>query len=142
MEIGIVGLSCRGGNVSPQLIRAGPSAWSSTAVLLDTADTARLWRYSSIISSWLPDLPAAALAETADLSNFSAEVRDSSDERWSIQAAVEKAVLASVLYARFRSRSPNTFSEELLSSVRFQSGDDVEAPRAPDHKAAEPEAWG
>ncbi|MCO6417400.1 decarboxylating 6-phosphogluconate dehydrogenase [Siccirubricoccus sp. KC 17139] len=97
---------------------------------LDTADIAELWRRGSVVSSWLLDLSAAALAEDADLSNFHGEVQDSGEGRWTVQAAIEEAVpalvLSASLYARFRSRSSNTFGEKLLSAMRFQFGGHVE----------------
>jgi 6-phosphogluconate dehydrogenase len=100
---------------------------------LDAADVAEVWRRGSVVSSWLLDLSAAALAENADLSNFTGEVQDSGEGRWTVQAAVEEAVPAPVLsaslYARFRSRSGNTFGEKLLSAMRFQFGGHIETPR-------------
>ena len=72
---------------------------------LDLADIAVVWRHGSVISSWLLDLTAAALAENATLSNFSGVVQDSGEGRWTVQAAIEEAVPAEVLtaalYARF-----------------------------------------
>ena len=109
---------------------------------LDAADIAEVWRRGSVVSSWLLDLSAAALAEDADLSDFSGEVQDSGEGRWTIQAAIEEAVPAPVLtaslYARFRSRSSNTFGDKLLSAMRFKFGGHVEAPRPPEHKSAAP----
>ena len=109
---------------------------------LDAADVAEVWRRGSVVSSWLLDLAAEALAGDADLSDFSGEVQDSGEGRWTIQAAIEEAVpvpvLSASLYARFRSRSSNTFGERLLSAMRFEFGGHVEAPRPPEHKVAEP----
>jgi 6-phosphogluconate dehydrogenase len=100
---------------------------------LDTADIAEVWRRGSVVSSWLLDLSAAALAEDAELSNFTGEVQDSGEGRWTVQAAIEEAVPAPVLsaslYARFRSRTGNSFGEKLLSAMRFQFGGHVETPR-------------
>ncbi len=97
---------------------------------LDIADVAEVWRRGSVISSWLLDLTAAALAENESLSNYSGEVSDSGEGRWTIEAAVEEAVpvpvLAASLFARFRSRSGNTFGEKLLSAMRFKFGGHVE----------------
>ena len=101
---------------------------------LDPADIAEVWRRGSVVSSWLLDLSAAALAQDAELSGFSGEVQDSGEGRWTVQAAVEEAVAAPVLsaslFARFRSRSGNTFGEKLLSAMRFQFGGHVEQPHA------------
>jgi len=100
---------------------------------LDLADIAEVWRHGSVISSWLLDLTAAALAENATLSNFSGVVEDSGEGRWTVQAAIEQAVPAEVLtaalYARFRSRQDHTFAERVLSAMRFKFGGHVE-PKA------------
>ena len=97
---------------------------------LDLADIAEVWRHGSVISSWLLDLTAAALAENATLSNFSGVVQDSGEGRWTVQAAIEEAVPAEVLtaalYARFRSRQDHTFAERVLSAMRFKFGGHVE----------------
>ena len=100
---------------------------------LDIADIAEVWRRGSVISSWLLDLTAAALAENETLSNYSGEVSDSGEGRWTVEAAIEEAVpvpvLSASLFARFRSRSGNTFGEKLLSAMRFKFGGHVE-PKA------------
>jgi 6-phosphogluconate dehydrogenase len=97
---------------------------------LDLADIAEVWRRGSVITSWLLDLSADALAADGDLSRFSGAVEDSGEGRWTIEAAIEEAVPANVLsaalYARFRSRSQNTFGEKLLSAMRFGFGGHVE----------------
>ena len=98
----------------------------------DLADIAEVWRHGSVISSWLLDLTAAALAENATLSDFSGVVEDSGEGRWTVQAAIEQAVPAEVLtaalYARFRSRQEHTFAERVLSAMRFRFGGHVEPP--------------
>ena len=100
---------------------------------LDIADIAEVWRRGSVVSSWLLDLTASALAENDSLSNYSGEVSDSGEGRWTMEAAIEEAVpvpvLAASLFARFRSRSGNTFGEKLLSAMRFKFGGHVE-PKA------------
>ncbi|MGH6857560.1 MAG: phosphogluconate dehydrogenase (NAD(+)-dependent, decarboxylating), partial [Methylocella sp.] len=82
---------------------------------LDLADIAEVWRRGSVISSWLLDLAAMALAEDANLANFTGAVEDSGEGRWTVDAAVEEAVpanvLAASLFARFRSREEHTFSD-------------------------------
>src|SRR6478609_7851499 len=89
---------------------------------LNVADIAELWRRGSVIGSWLLDLTAMALAENPDLSNFSGFVEDSGEGRWTINAAIEEAVpaevLSAALYARFRSREQESFSDKLLSAMR------------------------
>jgi 6-phosphogluconate dehydrogenase len=97
---------------------------------LDLADVAEVWRRGSVISSWLLDLAAAALAEDQRLAGFSGFVQDSGEGRWTIMAANEEAVPAEVisaaLYARFRSRREHTFAEKLLSAMRKGFGGHVE----------------
>ena len=99
----------------------------------DLADIAEVWRHGSVISSWLLDLTAAALAENPTLSNFSGVVQDSGEGRWTVNAAIEEAVPAEVLtaalYARFRSRQEHTFAERVLSAMRFKFGGHVEPPQ-------------
>ena len=74
---------------------------------LNLPDIAEVWRRGSVIGSWLLDLTAMALAEDAELSQYSGVVQDSGEGRWTINAAIEQAVPAEVLtaalYARFRS---------------------------------------
>ena len=97
---------------------------------LDMADIAEVWRRGSVVSSWLLDLTASALAENDTLSEFSGHVSDSGEGRWTIEAAIEEAVpvpvLSAALYTRFRSRSENTFGEKLLSAMRNKFGGHVE----------------
>jgi 6-phosphogluconate dehydrogenase len=97
---------------------------------IDVADTAEVWRRGSVITSWLLDLTAAALAEDAELAAYSGHVEDSGEGRWTVQAAIEEAVPAEVLtaalYARFRSRQEHTFAEKVLSAMRKGFGGHVE----------------
>ena len=97
---------------------------------LNLTDVAEVWRRGSVISSWLLDLSAIALAENPSLENFSGFVDDSGEGRWTIDAALEEAVPANVLsaslYARFRSREEHSFGEKLLSAMRSKFGGHVE----------------
>ena len=97
---------------------------------IDVADVAEVWRRGSVITSWLLDLTAAALAEDAALAGYSGHVEDSGEGRWTVQAAIEEAVPAEVLtaalYARFRSRQDHTFAEKVLSAMRKGFGGHVE----------------
>ena len=96
----------------------------------DLADIAELWRRGSVVSSWLLDLTAMALAENPTLSNFAGVVADSGEARWTIQAALEETVpvelLSAALYTRFRSRQPHTFAEKVLSAMRQKFGGHLE----------------
>ncbi len=98
---------------------------------LDVADIAEVWRRGSVVSSWLLDLTALALAENETLSNFTGGVADSGEGRWTIEAAIEEAVpvpvLSASLFARFRSRQMNTFADKLLSAMRAKFGGHAEA---------------
>jgi 6-phosphogluconate dehydrogenase len=100
---------------------------------LDVADIAEVWRRGSVVASWLLDLTAIALAEDADLKEFSGYVEDSGEGRWTIQAAIEEAVpaevLSAALYTRFRSRQDHTFAEKILSAMRKQFGGHQEPRR-------------
>jgi 6-phosphogluconate dehydrogenase len=100
---------------------------------LDLADIAEVWRRGSVVSSWLLDLSAIALAEDPDLKEFSGYVEDSGEGRWTIQAAIEQAVpaevLSAALYTRFRSRQDHTFAEKVLSAMRKQFGGHQEPPK-------------
>jgi 6-phosphogluconate dehydrogenase len=97
---------------------------------LDLPDIAELWRRGSVITSWLLDLTATALAADEDLAHYSGVVQDSGEGRWTVMAAVEEAVSADVLsaalYARFRSRQEHTFAEKILSAMRKGFGGHAE----------------
>jgi len=99
---------------------------------LDLADVAELWRRGSVVSSWLLDLSAMALAESPDLAGYTGFVQDSGEGRWTITAALEEAVpadvLAASLFARFRSRQEHTFGEKMLSAMRQKFGGHLERP--------------
>jgi 6-phosphogluconate dehydrogenase len=97
---------------------------------LNIPDIAEVWRRGSVVSSWLLDLTASALAENDTLTEFTGHVADSGEGRWTIEAAVEEAVpaevLAAALFTRFRSRQQHTFAEKMLSAMRFGFGGHVE----------------
>jgi 6-phosphogluconate dehydrogenase len=97
---------------------------------LNMGDIAEVWRRGSVISSWLLDLTASALAEDEHLQKFSGFVEDSGEGRWTINAALEEAVpvnvLAAALFTRFRSREEHTFGEKALSAMRFGFGGHLE----------------
>jgi 6-phosphogluconate dehydrogenase len=100
---------------------------------IDVAEVAEVWRRGSVITSWLLDLTAAALAKDPDLKTFSGHVEDSGEGRWTVLAAVEEAVpaevLTSALYTRFRSRQEHTFAEKVLSAMRKGFGGHEEPNR-------------
>jgi 6-phosphogluconate dehydrogenase len=93
---------------------------------LDLAAIAEVWRRGSVISSWLLDLTAAALAQNPELSQFSGRVSDSGEGRWTLKAAIDESVPAPILSTaigeRFASRGEGDFADRLLSAMRFQFG--------------------
>ena len=97
---------------------------------IELADVAEVWRRGSVISSWLLDLTAQALASDPKLEGFDGYVEDSGEGRWTVMTAVEQAVPATVLsaalYARFRSREEASFSDRVLSAMRKGFGGHVE----------------
>jgi 6-phosphogluconate dehydrogenase len=97
---------------------------------LNLPDIAEVWRRGSVVSSWLLDLTAIALAENPTLAEYTGFVQDSGEGRWTIQAAIDEAVpvdvLSAALYTRFRSRQVHTFAEKMLSAMRQQFGGHIE----------------
>jgi 6-phosphogluconate dehydrogenase len=92
----------------------------------DVLAITELWRRGSVISSWLLDLTAAALVESPDLAEYNGRVSDSGEGRWTVQAAVEIGIPASVLtaalYTRFQSQGNGDFANKLQSAMRKQFG--------------------
>jgi 6-phosphogluconate dehydrogenase len=101
---------------------------------LNLADIAEVWRRGSVVSSWLLDLTAMALAENPTLSEYTGYVNDSGEGRWTIQAAIDEAVpvdvLSAALFTRFRSRQEHTFAEKVLSAMRQKFGGHLEPSTA------------
>ena len=99
---------------------------------INLPDVAEVWRRGSVISSWLLDLGAIALAKDASLTHYDGRVADSGEGHWTIEAAMEEAVpahvLSAALFARYRSRVESTFGDKLLSAMRFGFGGHVETP--------------
>ena len=93
---------------------------------LDLAQIAEIWRYGSVVRSWLLDLTAAALEESGDLAGIQAYVDDSGEGRWTVEESIELAVpipvIAASLQARFRSRQSEPFGAKLLAAMRNQFG--------------------
>ena len=100
---------------------------------LNLPDIAEVWRRGSVISSWLLDLSALALAKDHTLDHFEGHVADSGEGHWTIDAAMEEAVpayvLSAALFARYRSRVETTFGDKLLSAMRYGFGGHVETPQ-------------
>jgi 6-phosphogluconate dehydrogenase len=96
----------------------------------DTAAVAEVWRRGTVISSWLGDLTAKAMAADPDLDAFGGRVSDSGEGRWTVQAAVDLGVPASTitasLYQRFASRGNDVFAGKVLSAMRAEFGGHAE----------------
>jgi 6-phosphogluconate dehydrogenase len=93
---------------------------------LDLPQIAEIWRYGSVVRSWLLDLAAAALKEDPKLESIQPYVEDSGEGRWTVQESIDLAVPAPVmalsLQARFRSRQEQPFGAKLLAALRQQFG--------------------
>jgi 6-phosphogluconate dehydrogenase len=97
---------------------------------INVGDVAEVWRRGSVVSSWLVDLTAAALAKSPELDEFSGRVSDSGEGRWTVLAAVDEGVPAPVitasLYDRFESRGLGMFTGKILSAMRSEFGGHAE----------------
>ena len=93
---------------------------------LDLAQVAQIWRYGSVVRSWLLDLTAEALAENPGLEGLEDYVEDSGEGRWTVQESVDMAiplpVITLALQTRFRSRQEQSFGGKLLAAMRNQFG--------------------
>ncbi len=93
---------------------------------LNLPEIAEIWRYGSVVRSWLLDLAAAALQEDPKLEGIEAYVEDSGEGRWTVQESVELAVsipvITQALQVRFRSRVAQPFGIKLLAALRKQFG--------------------
>lgn len=93
---------------------------------LDLHQIAEVWRYGSVIRSWLLDLTARALAEDSELRNIEPFVADSGEGRWTVFEAIDQDVATPVitlsLLQRLRSRDKESFSDRLLAVMRQQFG--------------------
>ena len=97
------------------------------------ADVTEVWRRGSVISSWLLDLTASALAQDPQLAKFGGRVSDSGEGRWTVKAAIDEAVpahvLTSALFERFSSRGEADYANKVLSAMRFAFGGHLEKPK-------------
>ena len=93
---------------------------------LDLPQISQIWRYGSVVRSWLLDLTAAALEEEPGLESLQAYVDDSGEGRWTVQESIDLNVPTPVitlsLQARFRSRQVQPFGAKLLAAMRNQFG--------------------
>jgi 6-phosphogluconate dehydrogenase len=93
---------------------------------LDLPQITEIWRYGSVVRSWLLDLTADALKEDPEMSSLEPYVDDSGEGRWTVQESIDLAVPTPVmtlaLQMRFRSRQNDSFSAKLLAAMRNQFG--------------------
>lgn len=93
---------------------------------LDMHQIAELWRYGSVVRSWLLDLTAAALKENPNMDGIKGWVADSGEGRWTVFEAIDQDVPAPVitlsLLMRFASRQDDSYAAKLLASMRNQFG--------------------
>jgi 6-phosphogluconate dehydrogenase len=86
------------------------------------------------VASWLLDLTASALLDSADLHRFAGRVSDSGEGRWTISAAVDESVpapvLSTALFERFSSRGEDDWADRLLSAMRYEFGGHLEKAAA------------
>jgi 6-phosphogluconate dehydrogenase len=106
---------------------------------LDIPAITEVWRRGSVVASWLLDLTAQALVESEELTEYSTQVSDSGEGRWTVQAAIEAGIPANVLsaslYARFASRNNDEFANRVLSAMRYKFGGHNEKPSNKSAKA-------
>ena len=93
---------------------------------LDLHQVAEIWRYGSVVRSWLLDLTSAALDENPAMDGIAPWVDDSGEGRWMVAEAIDLGIPAPAitlsLLARLRSRDPDSFADKLLSAMRNQFG--------------------
>jgi 6-phosphogluconate dehydrogenase len=93
---------------------------------LNLPQIAQIWRYGSVVRSWLLDLTADALAKNPALEGLEAFVEDSGEGRWTVFEAIELNVSAPVitesLMRRIRSREQNNFTDRMLAIMRNEFG--------------------
>ena len=93
---------------------------------LDLHQIAEVWRYGSVVRSWLLDLTALALANPEEFAKIRGFVEDSGEGRWTIDEAVARGVAAPVmaisLFERFQSREPDSFAAKMIAALRNQFG--------------------
>lgn len=100
---------------------------------LDIPEITEVWRRGSVVASWLLDLTAQALQENPSLGDYSTDVSDSGEGRWTLQAAIENGVpvpvLSASLFSRFASRNNGAYSNRVLSAMRYKFGGHNESPK-------------
>jgi len=89
---------------------------------LDLHQIAEIWRFGSVVRSWLLDLIAHALEENPELEGIAPFVADSGEGRWTVIEGVEQGVplpvISLALSERFRSQEEASFADKLLAAMR------------------------
>jgi 6-phosphogluconate dehydrogenase len=93
---------------------------------IDLHSVASIWRYGSVVRSWLMELLELALAEDPNLEKIAGYVEDSGEGRWSLLAAIDESVpapiIAGSLFTRFASRQDESFAAKVNAALRNQFG--------------------
>jgi 6-phosphogluconate dehydrogenase len=93
---------------------------------LSLPQISQIWRYGSVVRSWLLDLAADALAKNPTLEGLEAYVEDSGEGRWTVKEAIDLNISAPVitesLMRRIRSREENNFTDRMLAIMRNEFG--------------------
>jgi 6-phosphogluconate dehydrogenase len=93
---------------------------------LDLPTIAGIWRYGSVVRSWLLDLLVEAYKTDANLGHVRGWVQDSGEGRWTVQAAIDEDVPAPItalaLFARFASRQEESYAAKIIAALRQEFG--------------------
>jgi 6-phosphogluconate dehydrogenase len=93
---------------------------------LDLHQVAEIWRFGTVIRSWLLDLTARALDEDQALTDIRGYVEDSGEGRWTVFESIDLDIPAPVitlaLQMRFASRREESYAAQLLAALRNQFG--------------------
>ena len=93
---------------------------------LDLHQIAEIWRYGSVVRSWLLDLTSEALAENPAMEGIAPFVPDSGEGRWTVFEAIDLNVAAPIitnsLFRRISSRDEEEYADRILSAMRHKFG--------------------
>jgi 6-phosphogluconate dehydrogenase len=108
---------------------------------LDVAQISEIWRYGSVVRSWLLDLAALALKQNPALQGIAPYVVDSGEGRWTVAEAIDLDVPAPVitqsLIERLRSRDTDSYTDKMLAALRNQFGGHAIKTEAADQTSKE-----
>jgi 6-phosphogluconate dehydrogenase len=102
---------------------------------LDLGRIAGIWRYGSVVRSWLLELLHDALANDPGLASIRGYVDDSGEGRWTVEAAMDENVPAPItalaLFLRYASRQDESFSAKVIAALRNEFGGHAVKPEGP-----------